>query len=346
MPHTKESYLRPRCWCCKYYVPLRVFTQERPGCTSCRMKFVNPDDPHWTPKNLAKGAWWNGIRWVADRPFEPLTDAYHPDWLVWVGVAKEPPLAAAAKTLPGFSKEQIEALQRSLDPSPSSPEIKYSTTPVPNDRQIRHYLSQKESAVSKTIQLPDFEPSPVRRAVYIGRDAWSDMIHIVDACPIEVSWLGLVEETEFGPYVSEVLLPKQVCSPVGTELDIPDMARIKFERHRAKLPNNVQFWGHSHVDMGATFSGVDVRKMAEWGGDCKAGDPDWFINLVTNKRREYQCVIEIFKPVRLSIDVPVHVGDPRRGAAGWKKAVDAAVTRGQVEHRYSDRVEPARIRRA
>ena len=195
------------------------------------------------------------------------------------------------------------------------------------------------------IQVPDFDPASVRRAVYIGRDAWSDMCHLTEIPDIEISWLGLVEETSFGPYVREVILPKQTCSPVGTEMDQIDLAEVFHRLAKEGRSHELLFWGHSHVEMSARFSGIDTKKMAEWGGECRENDPDWFVNLVMNKRRELQCVVEFFKPLRLSIEVPVYLGDPRKTMRRWREQIEAKMTRGAVHHQFSSSVDEAQIRR-
>ena len=127
--------------------------------------------------------------------------------------------------------------------------------------------------------------------------------HYTQLAAGEVSGLGTVEEYDEGFLVTDIFLPKQSCSPGGTELDQESVATLIMELDQAGADaGSLRFWWHSHGSLDVFWSGTDescINNLA---------NGDYVLSLVTNKRNQLLARLDIFKPVRLTVDhLPVSV---------------------------------------
>ena len=127
--------------------------------------------------------------------------------------------------------------------------------------------------------------------------------HYVALASGEVSGLGLVELVRGGFLVTEVFLPRQDSTPGGTELDQDAVAALMVTLEEAgKDSGELMFWWHSHGNMNAFWSQTDEECIAGLAND------NYYISLVTNKAGDMLARLDIFKPVRVTIDqVPVSI---------------------------------------
>ena len=209
-----------------------------------------------------------------------------------------------------------------------------SEVPSHNEYYDRVFVPREEEG---TMDVADYTPDTINKKVWISDSAWADMKRIVTLCPVEVSWFGVIETLEDGICVTEVHMPEQKVNGVGTEWDTSSFAKMvmKLERERGIEGDQIRFWGHSHVNMQAIFSGHDRQKMSEFGGGGGENDPDWFLNLVMNKQFRYQCILEIFKPTRLSVDVKPTFGHPAMVTKNWATEIRSKCVLGNVRHTSS-----------
>ena len=119
----------------------------------------------------------------------------------------------------------------------------------------------------------------------------------------EVSGLGTVEEFDGGFLVTDLFLPKQSCSPGGTELDQESVATLIMELDQdGKDSGSLRFWFHSHGNLDVFWSHTDeacINNLA---------NGDYVLSLVTNKRGHTLARLDMFRPVRMTVDqVPVSV---------------------------------------
>ena len=103
--------------------------------------------------------------------------------------------------------------------------------------------------------------------------------------------------------MTDLFLPKQVCSPGGTELDQESVATLIMEIDRAGADaGKLRLWFHSHGSMDVFWSQTDETCISN------LANGDYVLSLVTNKRGSTLARLDIFKPVRLTVDhVPVSV---------------------------------------
>ena len=119
----------------------------------------------------------------------------------------------------------------------------------------------------------------------------------------EVSGLGTLEEFDGGFLVNDIFLPRQECSPGGTELDQESVATLLLELDNAGTDSGtLRFWWHSHGDLEVFWSHTDEECINN------LANGDYVLSLVTNKKGNILARLDIFQPVRLTVDqLPVSV---------------------------------------
>ena len=139
--------------------------------------------------------------------------------------------------------------------------------------------------------------------LYLLPEVEERMRHYTNFAPGEVSGLGTVEEFNGGFLVTDLFLPKQTCSPGGTELDQESVATLIMELDQAGVDTgSLRFWHHSHNNLDVFWSGTDescINNLA---------NGDYVLSLVTNKKGHMLARLDIFKPVRVTLDhLPVSI---------------------------------------
>ncbi len=142
--------------------------------------------------------------------------------------------------------------------------------------------------------------------VVISFDAFQKMMFFVDSCPYEISGFGIVEESGSTLSIKEVFLVKQSTSSQGLHVETDQKAFNEFVGRLAKNggdPGKLKFQWHSHANSRVFFSCEDVDTI-------RAYLCDYMISCVLNKKGEHRCRIDIFKPLKVSLDSPLHIQLP------------------------------------
>jgi hypothetical protein len=139
--------------------------------------------------------------------------------------------------------------------------------------------------------------------LYLLPEVEERMRHYTNLAAGEVSGLGTVEEFDGGFLVTDLFLPKQTCSPGGTDLDQESVATLIMELDQAgKDPGALRFWWHSHGNLDIFWSRTDEECINN------LANGDYVLSLVTNKGGHVLARLDIFRPVRVTLDhVPVSV---------------------------------------
>jgi hypothetical protein len=139
--------------------------------------------------------------------------------------------------------------------------------------------------------------------LYLLPEVEERMRHYTNLAAGEVSGLGTVEQFDGGFLVTDLFLPKQSCSPGGTELDQESVATLLMELDDAGADaGSLRFWWHSHGSMDVFWSRTDEECIDN------LANGDYVLSLVTNKKGHTLARLDIFKPVRVTVDqVPVSV---------------------------------------
>jgi len=127
--------------------------------------------------------------------------------------------------------------------------------------------------------------------------------YFIDECDKEISGFGMVsrlDDRHFHIYDVEVL-PQEVTS---TEATINDEDLANFLYHKMKDGESTEpykLWWHSHADMGVFWSSTDS------GTIDGSTDFPYLISIVGNKKSEFKGRIDIYQPIRLTIDVELEI---------------------------------------
>ena len=131
----------------------------------------------------------------------------------------------------------------------------------------------------------------------------------------EVSMLGLVEDGDGGPAITDLFLMRQTCTAASTDMYQADVARLLFDLGAAGIEGQLRAWVHSHADMAVFWSGTDDKCIEGLGGN------PYIVSLVVNRKGDVRARVDVFQPLRMVIDdVPVKIRVPDLGLEGPCKA--------------------------
>ncbi len=108
--------------------------------------------------------------------------------------------------------------------------------------------------------------------------AWNKIKHLVKTCQKEVGWFGTVEKNGNMYLITDIFVPKQTVTGAETDILPEDLADIV---ELVEDPEQLYYWGHSHVSMGVGPSGQDEDQTSEYLEHL-----DVFIRGIYNKRGE------------------------------------------------------------
>lgn len=119
--------------------------------------------------------------------------------------------------------------------------------------------------------------------LYYTEKVWAQLRYIIDTCPQEVGWVGMVESEGILDYiVTEIFLLEQEVSGVTTEIGEDAMTKLAMKLiDEGKDTSKLIYWGHSHVNMGVAPSVQDEAQVDEYIEHCPI-----FFRGIYNKQRE------------------------------------------------------------
>lgn len=141
-------------------------------------------------------------------------------------------------------------------------------------------------------------------ALILSLRAASKIFAFTAKSPVEINGWGLVEQSEEGKhfYVSDVFILKQEVS--GGDAEGDQDALMEF-LGACMEPQKVKFQWHSHHEMAAWYSSTDTEGIEDYG--CSA---DYMLSMVVNKAQDCVCRLDLFRPFRMTSEVPVFVSVP------------------------------------
>ena len=142
----------------------------------------------------------------------------------------------------------------------------------------------------RTIYLPDAK-------VLIEREAFEKLKSYVLSVDTEISGLGIVQRRGDVFYIPEVFLLEQEVSAAWTKLDPVAIAKLMGRIiSRNQDPSLLRFWWHSHSAMAPFWSALDEATVENLKNN------GFLVSLVINRRLEYLCRLDLYKPLRVTID--------------------------------------------
>jgi hypothetical protein len=136
--------------------------------------------------------------------------------------------------------------------------------------------------------------------VTIDAEALERIWHWTDLAKGEFSCLACVTDDVL---VHDVQLFEQTCTQASTDIDQQALAQFLCQHPQ---PEKVRAWIHSHASMQVFWSQQDDA--------CIEGlqSETFLVSIVVNKRREMKCRLDLWHPVRLTLDdIHVEVRVPR-----------------------------------
>ncbi len=138
--------------------------------------------------------------------------------------------------------------------------------------------------------------------VSIDAEALERIWHWTNFAKGEFSCLGSVSDEL---HVHDVQLFEQTCTASSTDMD--QVALAKFLCGQLH-PERVRAWIHSHGNLNVFWSPQDDHCIEGLENDTV------LVSIVVNKRREMKCRVDLWHPVRLTLDdLMVEVRVPRYG---------------------------------
>jgi hypothetical protein len=131
---------------------------------------------------------------------------------------------------------------------------------------------------------------------------WKKMMAYAKFAVGEVSGLGaLVHNKDSNNFVVlEVFLFEQVSSGAGTDLNTDEIAVfINHLIEQGKDPGVMKLWFHSHGTSDVFWSDKDYTNIQG------LFHSDFMISIVVNKYEERLARLDIYQPIRLSLELPV-----------------------------------------
>lgn len=117
--------------------------------------------------------------------------------------------------------------------------------------------------------------------VYILPEVHAEIMYYVRKSSIEISGLGRVEkDSEGNMCVTKVYLLKQENAAASTDICEHAAAELLYEKREDK--GDLNFWWHSHVDMGVFWSGTDMATIKQFGSK------GYLLSTVFNKKGEHR----------------------------------------------------------
>ena len=120
-----------------------------------------------------------------------------------------------------------------------------------------------------------------RTRVTFSAAAYAKMYLLVNLFDSEVAWHGLVNRTEDGFFIYDILIyPQEVTgSTVNTDQTAYEMWLFNQDDN---VFNHIRMQGHSHVNFGTTPSSVDTTHQEQIIEQL--GDNDYYIFMIVNKK--------------------------------------------------------------
>lgn len=161
-----------------------------------------------------------------------------------------------------------------------------------------------------TIEVED-ESLRAWPTVHITAEAHGKMRALIEACPIEVSWLATCVRDGEDVDIDDIFVPGQDCTSGSTvvtgEGDL--LTTLMAERLYDSI-KRLNCWGHSHVTGAVFASGLDEFHTQGFITRAKDMRKDFFVRLIANKWDDLFASLYLFDQGLAFHDVPLRVDPP------------------------------------
>lgn len=154
-------------------------------------------------------------------------------------------------------------------------------------------LKMSDTSFKFTYDLKDVmkvDPQTVKKPiVYMLGNTYLKMLQYVLLSDNEIAWRGTVERKEHIFFIKDVFLYPQKVTGATVQED-PDEGQKWSDALPTEVYNTMRFQGHSHVNMGAFWSGTD--KADQNAHLQELLDDDYYIFAVMNKKQDI--LVEVY----------------------------------------------------
>ena len=132
--------------------------------------------------------------------------------------------------------------------------------------------------------------------VFITSEAKQKLDLYIKGANGEISGLGKVIRIGNDFLIEGVYLLEQECTSASTDLDPEGVSNFLLGWIKDKRdPSELKLWWHSHDNMPAFWSSTDEATAGGFGNG-------WMLSIVGNKRKEYRVRLDLYDPIRLTLD--------------------------------------------
>jgi hypothetical protein len=118
---------------------------------------------------------------------------------------------------------------------------------------------------------------------------------------VEINGFGYIDRYGNDFQLEDVFILKQTVSAGHAENEPEDISdHMTHLLQNGGDPGRIRFQWHSHVHMGAYFSGVDTGNIDRYNGE-------WMLSLVANKFGQFSARLDVYRPFRVWTPVTVMV---------------------------------------
>jgi hypothetical protein len=122
----------------------------------------------------------------------------------------------------------------------------------------------------------------------------------------EISGLGKVEKIDNQTVkIVDIALFNQVCSGTSTDIQSESLEKFMIDMMEKKEDLGAwRCWWHSHANMLTFWSNTDTNTIESLDPEVK--EDNFFVSIVGNKKNDLLCRIDVFDPIRATIDKVDH----------------------------------------
>lgn len=145
-------------------------------------------------------------------------------------------------------------------------------------------------------------------SIIIPEESYKKLMHYVRGCDSEISGFFDVEwDKEEGAFVmGEVYLVEQECTGTETEMDEDAIAKFSYQLIKQGVKQLPRGWWHSHVNMGAFWSGTDEKAHEVFKNET------FTVSIVVNKKSEMKGKLCVYDPFEFQIDdIEIEAFEPK-----------------------------------
>lgn len=133
--------------------------------------------------------------------------------------------------------------------------------------EFRKFLSGARFNEGKFAVQYNFDSGDRKATLYYSRIAWEKQCRLVDDFDVEVAWHGVAErgedESKDEYFIRDILVYPQTVSSNTVDMDTEKYATWLMANYDDDRFNHIFMQGHSHVRMGTSPSGVDLKHQDE-----------------------------------------------------------------------------------